>query len=229
MSAQKPERQAIVSAVVTLLVFGGVMWTASQTDAVALLLARVEGNREPSRPGIAPQPTPNAVLAQPSQQLQPGAPDERDPFAQAQKLAETPTVFPEDQGPGSLQRKGPALKIDPGKQAEQDERDRRLHEQVQAQLAKTALAGAQGSVEITMYSTSWCSACKHARAYMQQKQIPFTEYDIEQDDAARARAKVLNPRGSVPTITIDQELLIGFGEKSLEDRIARAAKLRAGG
>jgi hypothetical protein len=63
---------------------------------------------------------------------------------------------------------------------------------------------------------------------MLQKQIRFTEFDVDHDAQARAKQRVLNPRGSVPTITIDSELLIGFGGEALEERIDRAARRRVG-
>ena len=63
---------------------------------------------------------------------------------------------------------------------------------------------------------------------MAERQIPFTELDAERDAAASAKQHALNPRGSVPTIAIDDEVLIGFTPESLEKRIDRAARRRAG-
>jgi glutaredoxin len=63
---------------------------------------------------------------------------------------------------------------------------------------------------------------------MQAENIAFIDLDVENDLAARSRAHALNPRGSVPTITIDEELLIGFSPTSLESKIERAARRRSG-
>lgn len=106
---------------------------------------------------------------------------------------------------------------------EQLERDRARHESVTRQLDEQAFRKRRGDVRITMYSTEWCGVCKRARAYMHKENIPFTEHDIEHDDSARQKAHTLNPRNSVPTITIDKELLIGFSPEALEERISRAA------
>jgi glutaredoxin len=114
------------------------------------------------------------------------------------------------------------------REREEKERDAKRHESVKRELDTLGLAAARRSVSITMYSTSWCGVCKQARGYMQQQQISYTEIDIDHDAAARARQQTLNPRGSVPTIAIDDQVLIGFSPESLEDRITRAAKRRRG-
>jgi glutaredoxin len=105
-------------------------------------------------------------------------------------------------------------------------RDAARHKAVMHDLEQLGLEQARHNVQITMYSTDWCGVCKRAREYMRSRTIPFTEHDIDHDDAARARAHALNAAGSVPTITIDRELLIGFSAESLEERIARAARKR---
>ena len=105
-------------------------------------------------------------------------------------------------------------------------RDAARHKAVMHDLEQLGLEQARRNVQITMYSTDWCGVCKRARDYMRSRTIAFTELDIDHDAAARDRAHVLNARGSVPTITIDSELLIGFSPESLEDRIARAARKR---
>lgn len=107
-------------------------------------------------------------------------------------------------------------------------RDAQRHEEIKRELDSLGLASARRSVKITMYSTHWCGVCTRARAYMDERRIPYTELDVERDAAASARHHALNPRGSVPTIAIDDEVLIGFSSDSLEKRIDRAARRRAG-
>lgn len=109
-------------------------------------------------------------------------------------------------------------------QKEQQARDQARHESVARQLDEQAWRKRRGDVRITMYSTEWCGVCKRARSYMQAQNIPFHDFDIERDDAARQKAHALNPRNSVPTITIDKELLIGFSPEALEERISRASR-----
>jgi glutaredoxin len=111
---------------------------------------------------------------------------------------------------------------------EEKERDAKRHEAVQRDLKALGLAAARRNVSITMYSTTWCGFCKKARAYMQQQNIGFTDLDIDHNAAAAARQRALNPSGSVPTIAVDDDVLIGFSPDSLEDRINRAARRRTG-
>ena len=108
-------------------------------------------------------------------------------------------------------------------QQEQLERDQARHENVARELDEQAWRKRRGDVHITMYSTEWCGVCKKARSYMHKQNIPFKDFDIERDDAARQKAHALNPRNSVPTIAIDKELLIGFSPEALEERISRAS------
>jgi len=107
-------------------------------------------------------------------------------------------------------------------------RDAQRHEEIKRELDSLGVASARRSVKITMYSTRWCGVCTRARAYMDERRIPYTELDVEHDAAASARHHALNPRGSVPTTAIDDEVLIGFSSDSLEKRIDRAARRRAG-
>jgi len=118
--------------------------------------------------------------------------------------------------------------VEVSRKREEHERDLKRHEAVKRDLAALGQESARRNVNITMYSTSWCSACKQARAYMDAKHIAYTDLDVEHDPSARARAHALNPRGSVPTIAVDNEVLIGFSPESLETRIARAARVRSG-
>lgn len=89
-----------------------------------------------------------------------------------------------------------------------------------------AFARARSRVSITMYSTSWCGVCAHARAYLSEHHVPFTERDVEESPVASRRLHTLNPRGSVPTFEIDHEVLVGFGEGAFESAVDRAATER---
>ncbi len=60
------------------------------------------------------------------------------------------------------------------------------------------------SVTVRMYSTSWCSDCWRAKAFLRQHGIAFEEIDIERnDDAAQLVTRHNDGRRSVPTFDID--------------------------
>jgi glutaredoxin len=99
-----------------------------------------------------------------------------------------------------------------------------LRAHYQPPMAASSSAEAPSAVRITMYSTRWCGVCTRARTYMQQNGIPFSDFDVEHDAAAGARLRQLNPRGSVPTIAIEDEVLIGFSADALKSAIDRSAQ-----
>jgi glutaredoxin len=80
------------------------------------------------------------------------------------------------------------------------------------------------AVNISMYSTSWCGACAKARSYMHEHDIPFTDYNVERDRAAAQRMHELNPRGSVPTIAVEDYVMIGFNPYELQKQVELASK-----
>src|SRR5262249_13586095 len=126
--------------------------------------------------------------------------------ADAERARQLREQAPEDVEPAPSQ---PAA-ADEQHRREEAARDRARHEAVKKQLAAMSVQGARRDVVIKMYSTSWCGVCTRARDYMHEKNIPFSEYDVEQDDIARGEAHALNPKGSVPTISIDGDAMIGF-------------------
>ena len=107
------------------------------------------------------------------------------------------------------------------------ERDRERHAQIEADRQARALRRARTRVPIALYSTPWCGYCKQARAYMREAGIAFDEYDIDEDRAAKAAVRRLNPRGSVPTIDVAGTVLIGWNQTRFEKTLERAARADA--
>lgn len=78
---------------------------------------------------------------------------------------------------------------------------------------------------VVLYGTSWCGACKAARAWLDAHHVPFTSRDVEADPmaavelATKAAARGLTVRG-VPVIDVGGDLQLGFEPNAL----ARATK-----
>ncbi len=77
-----------------------------------------------------------------------------------------------------------------------------------------------------MYSTAWCGVCKRAREYFREAGISFTERDVDEDATARAEYLRLNPRGSVPTIKIGDEVIVGFSAQAVDRALDAAVRSR---
>jgi glutaredoxin-like YruB-family protein len=88
------------------------------------------------------------------------------------------------------------------------------------------VAAARRRVPVVMYSTSWCGVCKRARKYFEEKRIAFEELDVDEDPSARAEYVRLNPRHSVPTIKIGDEVVVGFSAAAVERALDAAARSR---
>lgn len=68
---------------------------------------------------------------------------------------------------------------------------------------------------LTMYATSWCGYCKQARAYFAQKNIRYTEVDVEKSPEGKQRFKELGGKG-VPLIVMGSKTMRGFSVESFE-------------
>ncbi|MCC7539779.1 MAG: hypothetical protein IT379_26385 [Deltaproteobacteria bacterium] len=103
-----------------------------------------------------------------------------------------------------------------------------------APAAPTAVAGsgasgsgANGDAQVTLYSTSWCGACRSAAQWMRSRNIPFVERDIERDAAARSEMQAraaqqgFVPRG-VPVIDVRGTLVQGFDPHQIERLLSAA-------
>lgn len=86
-----------------------------------------------------------------------------------------------------------------------------------------AAAAVPATDEIVLYGTSWCGACRTARAYFRSRGIAFVDKDIERDPGAReemmrkAQAQGVSTRG-VPVIDVHGRMLPGFDPAAI-DRI----------
>ena len=68
---------------------------------------------------------------------------------------------------------------------------------------------------VVVYVTSWCPTCRIALAYLKQKGIAHTSYDIEKDREAKRRYEDFPGRG-VPLIIVGDNNMRGFSSELLE-------------
>ena len=88
------------------------------------------------------------------------------------------------------------------------------------------LAEARERVKVTLFYTERCPHCSEARAYLTAHGVRAEQYDIDKDPKARARYLRLNPKGSLPTLVVEKQVLAGFDADRLERALDRAARAR---
>jgi glutaredoxin len=70
--------------------------------------------------------------------------------------------------------------------------------------------------QVVIYGTSWCGFCKRARAWFTERNIPFTDLDVERDHDARAevsrkcREQGSSFNGGVPVLDVNGKIIDGF-------------------
>ncbi len=74
--------------------------------------------------------------------------------------------------------------------------------------------------KVVIYSTPTWPHCKRAKEYLSQKGIPYVEYNVAAD---RDKAKEMIQKSkqmSVPVITIDDEVVVGFNQSQLDGMLS---------
>ncbi|WP_423204961.1 glutaredoxin family protein [Pseudomonas kribbensis] len=67
----------------------------------------------------------------------------------------------------------------------------------------------RANARVVLYTTDWCGYCKQTKRFLDQKGIPFKEFDIEKDAEARKAYEALGGRG-IPLIDVNGTLIRGF-------------------
>lgn len=73
--------------------------------------------------------------------------------------------------------------------------------------------------KVKIYTTPSCSYCGMAKKFLDDNGIKYQEFDIVQDKAAREEMKNKCNSWTVPTICVDNGVMIGFNEAELRDRL----------
>lgn len=74
--------------------------------------------------------------------------------------------------------------------------------------------------KVTVYSTPTCPFCKRAKAYLSGKGISYTDNNVAQDKDKAKEMVSLSGQMSVPVITIDDEIIVGFNQTLLDKLLA---------
>ena len=74
--------------------------------------------------------------------------------------------------------------------------------------------------DVVIYTATWCGVCKTAKAYFNEQDIEFEEFDIEKDPRGKSDFRRLGGR-AVPVILVGEQRMNGFDAARFE-RLYRA-------
>ena len=76
---------------------------------------------------------------------------------------------------------------------------------------------------ITIYSTPTCHFCHMAKDFLNEKGIPFTDFNVAADAAKRQEMIQLTGQLGVPVIVINDSIMVGFDRDKLAGKLGVAA------
>lgn len=76
--------------------------------------------------------------------------------------------------------------------------------------------------QVIIYTTAWCPACKHAKAYLAQRKVAFIERDVEKSrDHLTEMLQKSGGAAGVPVIDVRGTILRGFNPRAIEQAFAQ--------
>jgi glutaredoxin 3 len=70
--------------------------------------------------------------------------------------------------------------------------------------------------QVTVYTGDDCHWCERAKQYLTQRGVPFTEQNLENDEALQMEVMKLSGQRHVPVITVGSRTIVGFQRRELE-------------
>lgn len=71
--------------------------------------------------------------------------------------------------------------------------------------------------KVEIYSTATCHFCHMAKDWLNEKGIPFTDYNVGDDMARRKEMVEMTGQLGVPVIKIGDDVMIGFNQDKMEE------------
>ena len=73
--------------------------------------------------------------------------------------------------------------------------------------------------KITVYTLPHCGHCKALKAFLSRKNIEFNDINVDENNEAAEEIIARTGQNEFPVIDIDGELVIGFDEKEMEEKL----------
>lgn len=82
-------------------------------------------------------------------------------------------------------------------------------------------AGQAKEPEVIVYSTPQCPYCSMAKAYLAQKKVKFTEYDVSKDQKRAQEMVQKSQQTGVPVLQINGRIIVGFDKRLIDDSLSK--------
>lgn len=73
--------------------------------------------------------------------------------------------------------------------------------------------------KVEIYSTPSCHFCQAAKAFMKEKDVKYTEYNVAEDQDKRQEMIEKSGQMGVPVIYVDGEMMVGYDEGKLSEML----------
>jgi glutaredoxin 3 len=82
--------------------------------------------------------------------------------------------------------------------------------------------------DVIVYVSDWCMYCQRAKGLLRQKQVVFSEVNVEEDEKSREEMLARSNRRTVPQIFIGEKHVGGYDELDALDRSGELDRLIQG-
>jgi len=69
---------------------------------------------------------------------------------------------------------------------------------------------------VKVYSTSTCPYCRMVKEYLKAKEVSFQDINVAEDKSGLEEMVKISGQMGVPVITVDNEVVTGFDQASLD-------------
>ena len=73
--------------------------------------------------------------------------------------------------------------------------------------------------QVKVYSTPTCPWCKRTKQLLDENKIPYQNFDVASDKAARDDMVSKTGQLGVPVVDIDGDILVGFNEQWIRQKL----------
>ena len=74
---------------------------------------------------------------------------------------------------------------------------------------------------VTLYTTPTCAYCTKAKQFFRDQRVPFTEYNVAQDQRRAEEMMRKSGQMGVPVIDVHGKIIVGFKQVEIERALRR--------